>query len=86
MPRFDTPVRVRFTHYRYRYCDPDGASCKAFLDGIVRAGILADDSTAHIDEIQHRQVKIPKSEKERTVCEIEPVRTKTSDMFGLGDK
>ena len=57
MPRFDTPVRLVCTSHRKRLADPDGISYKAFIDGIVKAGILEDDSAKHIKEIRCFQEK-----------------------------
>ena len=73
MQRFDAPVRISVHHYRHRLCDADGASIKAALDGIVQTGVLRDDSCKEIQEIRHRQIKIPKSENEKTVFRIEAV-------------
>ena len=70
MPRFDSPVCIRITHYRYRLADVDGCSTKAALDALVTAEILAGDTTKEIEEVRHFQIKIPKSEQERTVFEI----------------
>lgn len=75
MQRFDTPVRIRVTHYRHRLCDADGPSIKAALDGIVQCGILADDSTKEIHEISHQQVKIPRGQEEKTEFRIEAILT-----------
>ena len=73
MPRFDTPVRISFTHYRHTLADPDGLSVKAAVDTLVRSGILKDDSTKEVEEVSHRQVKIDKQEAERTVITVEAV-------------
>lgn len=73
MQRFDSPVCISVYHYRHRLCDPDGASVKAAIDGIVHTGVLRDDSCKEIQEIRHKQIKIPKSEKEKTVFRIEAV-------------
>ena len=67
-PRFDSPVHIRVISYRKLNHDPDGVSVKAVLDGIVRAGILADDSAKQIAEITFESRK---SKDERTVIEIE---------------
>ena len=71
MPRFDSPVCVICTSYRKRLADSDGISYKAAIDGIVKAGILEDDSTKFIEEIKFKQVKTKGEEK--TVIEIEEV-------------
>ena len=69
-PRFDTPVHIRVISYRKLKHDPDGVSVKAVLDGIVRAGILADDSTEQVASIQFEGRK---SKEEKTIIEISNV-------------
>lgn len=69
--RFNSPVRIIFTHYRTRLCDPDNLSVKAVLDQLVRSKVLADDTTQQISEITHRQVKTRGEEK--TIIEIEEI-------------
>lgn len=65
--RFDSLVNIRVTSYRKRNHDPDGVSCKAVLDGIVRRGILADDSAKEVNEITFKSVI---SKEEKTIIEI----------------
>lgn len=51
MPRFDGPVEVSFVWYeRNRRRDVDNvcAAKKFVLDGLVRAGVLPDDSQRHV--------------------------------------
>lgn len=62
-----TPVNIRVISYRRLNHDPDGISAKAVIDGIVRAGILADDSTKQVKEVTFESRK---SKDERTVIEI----------------
>ncbi len=69
-PRFDSPVRITFIHFRKRLADIDGLSGKAAIDGLVAAGILADDSPQQVAEVVNRQVK---GEPERTEIVIEEV-------------
>jgi len=52
-----SPCRVTFHHTRNRLADIDGLSGKAVLDGIVHAGILADDKAQQVAEVRHRQSK-----------------------------
>ena len=73
MQGFDTQVCIYVTHYRHRLADPDGISVKAAIDGLVKVGILRDDSCKEIKEVRSRQVKIPKSQTEKTVFRIEEV-------------
>ena len=61
---------VSLIHYRKRLCDPDGISVKAAIDGIVKAGILKDDSPEFVEEIIQKQVK---SNDEKTEIIIEEV-------------
>jgi len=67
MPRFNTPVCITFVSYRKRLCDPDGISYKAAIDGLVKAGVLADDSPKEVKEIKFRQIQ---SSEEKTVIEV----------------
>lgn len=66
-PRISAPCSVVVTHVRSRLADPDGLSVKAVLDGIVQAGILANDSAKQITEIRNRQVK---GDPEITIIEL----------------
>ncbi len=69
-PRLDTRVNIRVISYRKLKHDPDGVSVKAVLDGIVRAGLLPDDST---EQVQSITFESRKSKEERTVIEITDV-------------
>lgn len=73
MQPFDSPVRVRFDHYRVGLIDIDNYSIKGCLDGIVAANVLVDDSPAYVREVIHRQHKIGRAETERTVVTIEEI-------------
>ena len=68
--RFDSLVNITVTSYRKRKHDPDGISVKAVLDGLVREGILPDDSTSEVKEVRFTSVICGKGEDERTVIEI----------------
>ena len=70
-PSFDTPVSIRVISYRTRITDPDGISVKAVLDGLVHAGILADDSAKQIKEVTFENRKVKAKEPEKTIIEIE---------------
>lgn len=74
-PRFDRQVNIIIRSYRHRECDPFGVSEKYIIDSIVDRGILQDDSKKQICEktSYHEQIKIPKSEPERTEIEIKEV-------------
>lgn len=67
---FTSQVTIRVISYRKANHDPDGISVKAVLDGIVRAGILADDSTKQVKEITFESKK---SKEEKTIIEIETI-------------
>lgn len=70
----DTCCRIRVHCRRHRLADPDGISVKAVLDGLVLAGILADDSTKQIIESPIiTQEKISKNEPETTILTIEKI-------------
>lgn len=71
MQRFNSPVCLLIHSFRYRLCDPDGLSAKAVIDGLVNVGVLTDDSAKQIKEISFKQTKIPKTQDEKTVIEIE---------------
>jgi len=68
--RVSAPCSVRFHSVRNRLADIDGLSGKAILDGIVLAGILADDSSKFVKEVSHSQSKGNKAENEKTVVTI----------------
>ena len=61
------PVNIRVISYRRLNHDPDGISAKAVIDGLVRTGILTDDSTKQVKEVTFESRK---SKEERTVIEI----------------
>lgn len=65
----DTRVDIRVISYRKRKHDPDGISAKAVLDGLVRRGILPDDSTKEVRSITFESIQ---SEEERTEIVIIP--------------
>ena len=67
---FAAPVRITFNHIRRTLADPDGLSGKAVLDGIVKAGLLRDDSAKEITEVRHYQTK---AQVEKTIVTIEEV-------------
>jgi len=61
-------VRIHIHSRRKRLCDSDGVSGKAVIDGVVHAGILADDSPKYVKEVSYSQEKT--TEKEETIIEI----------------
>ena len=66
-PRFS----IHIHSIRKRLADPDGISAKAVIDGIVKAGILEDDSAKHVKEVVYSQEKVAKGGEEKTVVTIE---------------
>jgi hypothetical protein len=62
-PRF----RINVHSKRRRLCDPDGISAKAAIDGLVKGGLLRDDSAKYIDAVTFTQEH---SQIEETVIEI----------------
>ncbi len=66
----DTRLNIRVISYRKLKHDPDGVSVKAVLDGLVRRGVLTDDSTEQIKEITFESRK---SKTEKTVVEISSI-------------
>lgn len=65
-----TRVRIRVKSYQKRKHDPDNVSIKFFLDGLVRRGVLQDDSCAEIQEITFESHI---SKEEKTIIEITQV-------------
>lgn len=63
-------VRITVTSFRRRQHDTDGISAKAFIDGLVRRGILEDDSCKQIKEIVFKSIIIKNDEEEKTIIEI----------------
>ena len=63
----DTPVNIRVISYRKLRHDPDGISAKAVIDGLVHAGILADDTSEQVKKVTFESRK---SKEEKTVIEI----------------
>ena len=66
-------VSIRVISYRKLNHDPDGISAKAVIDGVVRAGILADDSTKQVESVTFESYKTKKGEEEKTIIEIEEI-------------
>lgn len=62
-PRFRIHVHSR----RRRLADPDGISVKAAIDGLVKGGILRDDSAKYISAVTFTQEF---SKLEETIIEV----------------
>ena len=67
---FDSSVCLRVISCRWKLADTDGISAKAAIDGLVKKGLLKDDSTLYVEEVTHAQIKIRHNQKEKTVIEI----------------
>jgi len=55
--RLDSRYDLHVHSIRKRLADVDGISAKAAIDGLVKAGLLEDDSTEFIREIRFSQEK-----------------------------
>lgn len=55
---------------KIRGVDPDNLAPKYFIDEIVRAGIIPDDSSKYIESIEKRVEKVKTKEEEKTIIEI----------------
>ena len=66
--RFDSPVRIHIHSIRKRTADPDGISAKAAIDGIVKGGLLEDDSAKHVEAVTYSQEK---GSEEKTLITVE---------------
>ena len=67
MQGHDSRACLHIHSIRKRLADPDGISAKAAIDGIVKAGLLEDDSAQHIKEITYSQEK---GSEEKTIITI----------------
>ena len=67
----DTRVNIHVISYRKAKHDPDGISAKAAIDGLVKAGILTDDSTDEVKKVTFESIKCATYEEERTEIQIE---------------
>ena len=54
-PALDLPCALIVTSFRKRPSDVDGVSAKYVIDGIVRAGLLPDDTSKEIKEVRFQQ-------------------------------
>lgn len=63
------PCCITIYHTRHRLADIDGLSVKAIIDGLVQAGVLADDTAKQVAEVRNIQAK-GEQEKTRIVIEF----------------
>lgn len=68
--RYDTPVCLHIHSLRHRLCDSDGISGKASIDGLVKAGVLSDDSAKEVKSVTYSQELIPRGQEEQTKITI----------------
>lgn len=71
--RPDTQYDVHVHSIRKRLGDVDGISAKAAIDGLVKSGLLTDDSAKHIRQIKFTQEKCKKGEEEGTAIMFEAI-------------
>lgn len=69
-PRLFERCSIHVHSRRKRLVDPDGVSSKAIIDGLVKAGILEDDSVKFIEKISYSQEK---SDNEETIITIQSI-------------
>lgn len=69
--RLSSPVCIRIHSLRKRLADSDGISGKAVIDGIVKAGLLADDSPEFVKEVRFSQAKTEAEEKTLIILETD---------------
>lgn len=55
---------------KIRGVDPDNLCPKYFIDEIVKAGIIPDDSSKYVESIEKRVEKVKTKEEEKTIIEI----------------
>lgn len=67
----DTRVNIHVISYRKAKHDPDGVSAKAVIDGIVRRGILQDDSTNEVRQVTFESIICKSFEEEKTEIQID---------------
>jgi len=69
--RFNSPVYIHIHSVRARLVDSDGISAKAVIDGIVKAGLLSDDSPRYVKEVSYSQEK---GSPEKTLIHIRSIK------------
>ena len=64
---FTSPVSIHVHSIRSRSTDADGISAKAVIDGIVKTGLLVDDSPKYVKQVSYSQEK---GSPEITIIEV----------------
>jgi len=65
------PIGITVVSYRSRTHDTDGVSAKAAIDGIVRCGLLRDDSCKEIAWVRFESVKVKNESEEKTLIYLQ---------------
>lgn len=74
---FVGPLVVELTFHRPgQICDPDNAGAKYVMDGLVKAGVIADDSWPTIDALV---LRARRGKPARTVVAIHQTKAPASD-------
>jgi hypothetical protein len=72
---FEVAARLRADGTLQRADDPDAPDViDDVVDGLVHAGVIADDGPEHVHEVRYRQVKVRTKREEKTILEIEAVK------------
>lgn len=62
--------KIVITSYRRRAFDPDNIWGKPYIDEIVAAGVIPDDSSDYVELIAKRVIRVKDPQHERTVIEV----------------
>ena len=71
LAQVDAPCTINVMSVRKKLADPDNVCTKYFVDGIVKSGILQDDSPEFVTSVTVNQRKAQKGEEEKTIITIE---------------
>ena len=71
--KINLPCHINIHSIRKRLADVDGISGKAAIDGIVHAGILADDTAEQVESVSFTQAK---GKQEETIITLSWNETK----------
>lgn len=62
--------RIRVTSFRLRDFDPDNIYSKWYVDQLVKAKIIPDDSSKYVDCVTKWVIPVATAEEERTLVEV----------------
>lgn len=68
--RLDKRCRIHVHSRRTRLADADGVSAKAVIDGLVKAGLLANDSPECVKEVSYSQDNSKNKDSEETIIDL----------------